>query len=218
MCLKGRVTSLANAVDEALLASHQRVALCQTRQGDKFWLKRVERFAPHLWLVKGNPEQAFERDRSSHRNLWNLGAPVPRILAEGCGYIAVEDAGRSLTKFCTERSITVAEKLRACRAAGRALARLHAMGLAHGRPAFRDMCWDGRQLRFIDFEYFVPTKAGRLRKARDLSIAVLSAFSQGVDGPRYAVSLALAYREARGREPLVLPVPCHVTSFRSRNR
>ena len=91
--------------------------------------------------------------------------PVPRILAEGSDFIAVEDAGLSLTRFCGDRSRELVSKQTACRAAGRALARLHASGLAHGRPAFRDMCWDGQQIRFIDFEYFKPTKAGRLRKA-----------------------------------------------------
>ncbi|WP_157054217.1 hypothetical protein [Ruegeria sp. 6PALISEP08] len=138
------------------------------------------------------------------------GAPVPRILAEGKGYIAVEHAGASLTRLSKDKSVTMAGKLMACRAAGQALARLHGMGLAHGRPAFRDMCWDGRQIRFIDFEYFVATKAGRLRKARDLSIAILSALSQGSTGPRFAYNVLSAYYAAWDRNPKALPVPCPV--------
>lgn len=196
--------------DEVLHAPYQRVTLCQTRRGRRFWLKRVERFAPHLWLVKGKPEQAFDRDRRAHRFLWSYGMPVPRIVADGAGFIALEDAGASLTKFCDNTSISQVEKLRACRAAGRALARLHAAGLAHGRPAFRDMCWDGRQIRFIDFEYFVPAKAGWLRKVRDVGIAILSALSQGSSGPRYAHCVLSAYSTAQGGAPRALSEPCPV--------
>lgn len=166
-----------------------------------FWLKRVERFAPHLWLVKGKPENAFARDRWAHRFLWNHGVPVPRILSESKDYIAVEDAGPSLNRLCKDGSVAMTQRLRACRAAGQALARLHAGDLAHGRPAFWDMCWDGRQIRFIDFEYFLPKRAGRLRKMRDISIAVLSALFQGTDGPRYAFCLLSAYYAAQDTAP-----------------
>ncbi|NOD93265.1 hypothetical protein GS636_10760 [Ruegeria sp. HKCCD4884] len=216
--MTNKATDVHLAVRNALRAPYQRVALCQTPQGNRFWLKRIERFAPHLWLVKGKPEQAFDRDRSSHRFLWNYGAPVPRIVAEGKGYFAVQDAGASLTKVCADKSVTRTEKLRACRAAGQALARLHAMDLTHGRPAFRDMCWDGRQIRFIDFEYFTPTKAGRLRKARDLCIATLSSLAQGGMGLYYAYSVLSAYVAARGRKPKALPVPYPVAVRNSHPR
>ncbi|MBO9447192.1 hypothetical protein [Ruegeria sp. R14_0] len=205
-------------MNAALNAPHQRVTLCQTRQGLRFWLKRVERFAPHLWLVKGKPEQAFDRDRQSHRYLWNRGAAVPRILAEGADFIAVEDAGCSLTKLCDDADVATTDKLKAIRAAGHALARLHAMGLAHGRPAFRDMCWDGRQIRFIDFEYFSPSNAGRLRKARDVGIAILSALSQGLEGPRYAQCILSTYLSVQDSLPQALPVPCPVSNSQPRIR
>ncbi|MBO9433525.1 hypothetical protein J7394_04880 [Ruegeria sp. R13_0] len=194
-----RVADLYYTIETVLRASYRRVVLCRSASGDRFWLKRVERFAPHLWLVKGCPQAAFARDRTSHRYLWNKGVPVPRILAEGSDFIAVEDAGLSLTRFCGDRSRELVSKQTACRAAGRALARLHALDLAHGRPAFRDMCWDGQQIRFIDFEYFKPTKAGSLRKARDLSIAVLSALFQGQQAMRYASSLLSGYWTVRGK-------------------
>ncbi|WP_170466786.1 hypothetical protein [Ruegeria arenilitoris] len=216
--MKDKTAEIHVAMHEALKAPHQRVTLCQTRRGLRFWIKRVERFAPHLWLVKGKPEQAFDRDRQSHLYLWNRGVAVPRILAEGSDYIVVEDAGSSLTKFCKDAYVTTVDKLKACRAAGRALARLHAMDLAHGRPAFRDMCWDGQQTRLIDFEYFSPSKAGRLRKARDLGIAILSALAQGLEGPRYAQCLLLAYLAARDRQPKAMPIPCPVPNSQSRVR
>lgn len=202
-----RAADLYYTIETVLRASYRRVILCQTAGGDRFWLKRVERFAPHLWLVKGCPKVAFARDRISHLYLWKNGVPVPRILAEGSGFIAVEDAGLSLTRFCADRSRDFVSKQTACRAAGRALARLHASDLAHGRPAFRDMCWDGQQIRFIDFEYFKPTKAGRLRKARDLGIAVLSAVSQGQLGLRYASSLLSGYWAVRGKWAMACVTP-----------
>nr|AOT82980.1 hypothetical protein [uncultured bacterium] len=191
-------TDMRVAVDDALRASYRRVTRCQSRRGDKFWLKRVERSSPFLWMVKGLPREAFERDRRSHRLLWSWGAPVPAILLEGEDFFAVEDAGASLTRFCKSTFVRAAEKEKACRTAGQALARLHSAGLCHGRPAFRDMCWDGYRIRFIDFEYFVPARAGWLRKARDVCIAVLSAICQGVAGPRYACLLLSAYYAAWG--------------------
>lgn len=36
--------------------------------------------------------------------------------------------------------------------AGRALCRLHRAGLYHGRPALRDMTWDGARMTFLDWE------------------------------------------------------------------
>lgn len=225
--MQNQTTDIRIAVDEVLRAPYQRVIQCQSPNGRRFWLKRVERFAPHLWLVKGKPVHAFERDRRAHRFLWRYGMPVPGILAEGVDFIAVEDAGTSLTKLCASTSVTASEKREACRAAGKALALLHAADTAHGRPAFRDMCWDGGQVRFIDFECFVNAKAGPLRKARDVGIAVLSAFSQGADGPRYAFYILSAYRAAQSEQPKRLlptkvrnnghPIPIALTVSKARN-
>lgn len=200
---------LRGAVETALRAPYRRITRCQTLEGTRFWLKRVERSSPLLWAVKGRPKTAFDRDRRSHRFLWTSGAPVPAIVAEGADYIVIEDAGASLTGICKCASVTAEEKTRACRAAGQALARLHSAGLTHGRPAFRDMCWDGQQVRFIDFEYFVQARAGRFRKARDVGIALVSALSQGVNGPRYAHALLSAYRATwyRRSEFFLSPYP-----------
>lgn len=190
---------LQSAVYEALKAPYRRVAQYETLQGTRFWVKRIERSAPLLWLVKGTPKMAFERDRRSHHFLWNSGVPAPAIVTEGAGYFVLEDAGVSLTDICKSDSLTAEEKEKACRAAGQALARLHSIDLAHGRPAFRDMCWDGQQIRFIDFEYFVQARTGRIRKARDVGIALVSALSQGFDGLRYAHVFLSAYRVSRCR-------------------
>ncbi|WP_298852565.1 hypothetical protein [uncultured Ruegeria sp.] len=144
--------------------------------------------------------------------------PVPRIVAEDDGFMAVEDAGVSLTKLCGTNFVTTAEKLKACRAARHALARLHSAGFAHGRPALRDMCWDGRQIRFIDFEYFVPAEAGWLRKFRDVGIALLSALCRRGDEVRYAYCILTEYYAARRRQLQVFRVLCPVRNRQSRIR
>ncbi len=190
---------LQSAIDEALQAPYRRVARFETLKGTPFWMKRIERSAPLLWLVKGTPNMAFDRDRCSHHFLWHSGVPVPAIVTEGTGYFVLEDAGASLTDICKSNSLTAEDKEKACHAAGQALARLHSIDLAHGRPAFRDMCWDGQQIRFIDLEYFVQTRAGRIRKARDVGIALVSALSQSFDGLRYAHVFLSAYRASRRR-------------------
>ncbi|WP_170753418.1 hypothetical protein [Ruegeria lacuscaerulensis] len=195
--MKAGVSELRYIVDSALSAPYRRVTRCEMRCGAAVWLKRIERSDPHLWVVKGLPGQAFDRDRRSHRFLRSCGVPVPAVLLESDSYFVVEDAGHSLSALCGDPLVAKVEKLAACIAAGQALARLHAADLAHGRPAFRDMCWDGRRIRFIDFEYFDPSQAGSIRKARDIGIALLSALSQGGEGLRFARSFLSAYRLAR---------------------
>ncbi len=187
-------------VEKVRRASFRRITRHRTLHRGIVWVKRVERFSPFLWLVKGSPKKAFARDRRAREFLWRRGVPVPAVVVEGNDFIALEDAGPSLTKVHKDPRLKASDKAVAYRAAGRALARLHGKDLAHGRPAFRDMCWDGRQIRFIDFEYFSPTRAGLFRKTRDLAVTVTSALAQGASGPWYAYLVLRGYLAApRGR-------------------
>ncbi len=179
----------------ALKSPYRRIAPYRTRSGALVWIKRVERFSPLLWLVKGSPRKAFARDQRARDFLWRRGIPVPALVAGDDRFAVLEDAGPSLTEIQKDPVLAAREKARAYLAAGRALARLHAADLAHGRPAFRDMCWDGSQIRFIDFEYFKPSKAGFLRKARDLGVTLLSALAQGAKGPVCAYWVVKGYSE-----------------------
>jgi tRNA A-37 threonylcarbamoyl transferase component Bud32 len=68
----------------------------------------------------------------------------------------------------------------AFKAGALALAKLHLAGHRHGRPAIRDICWDGNAARFIDLERFTPGKASLNARSVDLIIFVHSLFADAL--------------------------------------
>lgn len=182
--------------------------------GRAFWLKRPEAPRKSLrWrLQKGDPLTAFGRERAGLAALGDLGAPVPRMVAAGPDYLVLEDGGPTLAALLAA-SVTaeeIAEAARAVAAAGRALGRLHARGLAHGRPYLRDLCWDGARITMIDFESFRP-RNGAGRQGRDAVLFLASLLAQPGGAAQFAPALdawraeapAAAYRAA-GRWVAVL--------------
>jgi hypothetical protein len=49
--------------------------------------------------------------------------------------------------------------------------------MAHGRPAVRDVCWDGRAARFIDLERFRLARRAGLWQAEDVVMFAQTAFT-----------------------------------------
>jgi len=166
--------------------------------GRRYWIKRPEVLSLRWRLQKGNPARAFARERRVHRDLLELGAPVPPILAESDSYIVLADSGPSLEVLLADAD--PAERLRAFHAAGVALARLHGAGLAHGRPLPRDLCWDGAQITFLDFEG--GTRAGaasQRRQVLDLVLATHGIYALRPERSPEAIALREGYRENDGR-------------------
>lgn len=150
---------LETALGAALAEPTRRVRRIELRDGRRFWLKRVERLSGRLRLQKGDPARAFAAEREGLRALGAAGVPVAELVAEGPDWVLMPDAGPVLPEVVADPGRDAAEKQRAMVEAGRALGRLHWAGMAHGRPAVRDMCWDGDVARFIDLERF--RRAGR---------------------------------------------------------
>ncbi|WP_309664672.1 serine/threonine protein phosphatase [Tabrizicola sp.] len=138
--------------------------------GRRFWLKRVEVLPLRMRLQKGNAAAAFEAERTGLRVLGEVGLPVAPIALDGPDFLVLSDVGRTLNLLL--RQAPLEERLRAFRAAGLSLARLHRAGFVHGRPAIRDICWDGTQARFIDLERFSVARRGRLHQALDVVMFV----------------------------------------------
>jgi len=134
--------------------------------GRRYWIKRVETLSLRWRLQKGDPMRALARERAALQALWARGAPVPPILAEGPSWFAMPDCGETLEAIL--RAPVHPARPAVFAAAGVALARLHAMRLAHGRPQPRDLCWDGEAIRFIDFERGSTRPASRLARALDV--------------------------------------------------
>jgi tRNA A-37 threonylcarbamoyl transferase component Bud32 len=145
--------------------------------GARYWVKRPEAPRSLRWrLQKGDPVRAFRAERAGIEHLARLGAPVPRLVAAGPGFLLIEDAGPTLEAVLSDPATHGDAAQKAAVAAGRALGRMHAGGLAHGRPYLRDICWDGAQIRMIDFETF-SSRTSAARQGRDAVLFLASLLS-----------------------------------------
>jgi tRNA A-37 threonylcarbamoyl transferase component Bud32 len=146
--------------------------------GRDYWVKRKERLSMRMRLQKGDPRRAFAAERAALRTLHDLGASVPPVLAEGADFFVMPDSGMPLRDMLRRPGIDPAERLRAFEAAARGLARFHAMGVSHGRPAIKDICWDGETATFLDFERYATRRNTHAGHVQDLVILLFSTFSE----------------------------------------
>jgi tRNA A-37 threonylcarbamoyl transferase component Bud32 len=203
------------ALSAALTEPPRRVRALVLPDGRRFWLKRVERLSGRLRVQKGDPEKAFAAEREGLHALASAGLPVAGVVAEGPDWVLMPDAGPVLPEVVGDPGRSEAELRRAFAEAGRALGRLHWAGMAHGRPAVRDVCWDGVEARFIDLERFRRAKRGGFWQAADVVMFAQTAFTAWPEDARwldaalgaYAVSapegaMAAVRRLARGLTPV----------------
>jgi tRNA A-37 threonylcarbamoyl transferase component Bud32 len=170
-----------------------RVRRVDLADGRRFWLKRVERLAGVLRVQKGNPARAFAAEREGLHALIDAGLPVAEIAAEGPDWLLMPDAGPVLPEVIADPKRAEAEKLAAFARAGRALGLLHWAGLVHGRPAVRDICWDGSEARFIDLERFRQGARGGVRQAADIVMFAQTAYTQWPEDQRWLNTALKAY-------------------------
>lgn len=99
------------------------------------------------------------------------GVNVPKVLASGDGWFVMTDKGDSLRKLLHCSCLSNLERLDLLTEGAKALALLHSVGRWHGRPALRDLTWDGHAIAFVDFEEDVGRKlTPRQCQVRDLLI------------------------------------------------
>ncbi len=124
--------------------------------GQRLWLKRAETRLPlRQRLQKGDPGRALRAEIEGLRFMARHGLPSPEILSSGPEMLVTGDAGAPLyLLFEPDAGAQAHERELALASAMRGLAALHAAGGRHGRPKLRDICWDGKQARLIDFERF----------------------------------------------------------------
>jgi tRNA A-37 threonylcarbamoyl transferase component Bud32 len=181
------------ALKTALAEPPRRVRTVVLPDGRRFWLKRVERLAGRLRLQKGDPAKAFAAEREGLHALAAAGLPVAGVAAEGPDWVLMPDAGPVLTEVVADPGRSDADKLLAFAEAGRALGRLHWAGMAHGRPAVRDVCWDGREARFIDLERFRRAKRAGFWQAVDVVMFAQTAFTLWPEDARWLDAALDAY-------------------------
>lgn len=198
-------SALQRALTKALAEPPRRVRRVDLRDGRRFWLKRVERLAGRLRLKKGDPAKSFAAEREGLRALTAAGLPVAGLAAEGPDWVLMPDAGPVLPEVVGDPGLGEAEKLRAFAEAGRALGRLHWAGMVHGRPAVRDVCWDGREARFIDLERFRRAGRAGFWQAADVVMFAQTAFTLWPEDTRW-LDAALAAYAVSGPEGAMLAV------------
>lgn len=184
---------LSHQVEQVLAEAPRRVTRLVSGGGRTWWLKRVERLSLRLRLQKGDPERAFEAERRGLKTLAAHSIPVPEIALEGADYVLLPDAGPTLQSLVEDTGGSP-DAMAAFAAAGRALGLLHWAGLSHGRPAPRDICWDGTTARFIDLERFSPARRSGIWQALDIVIFTQSCFARWPEDPRFLDTALEAYR------------------------
>ncbi|MFN4172646.1 MAG: serine/threonine protein phosphatase [Pseudorhodobacter sp.] len=158
---------LTGALHAALADLPVRIRALRLTDGQRVWLKRAEHLTGRMRLQKGDGASGFAREREGLRVLGAMGLPVAPVIAEGPGWFVTPDLGRTLRDHLWQGTEDLTE---AFAAGGRALGRLHRAGHVHGRPAIRDICWDGAQARFIDLERFSADRRGLRAQALDVLI------------------------------------------------
>lgn len=192
---KGTFPELSGQISTALAEERARIRQLELPDGQRIWLKRTEALSLRQRLLKGNARKGLNRDRTGLQILGDAGLPVAPILDQGLDYIVTPDVGRTLDTLLCDRSMDRAELQRAFAAAGRALAQLHRNGFCHGRPALRDMCWNGIEIRLIDLECFSARATGPWAYSRDLLILLHNLLTVDRGASELAMMLTRAYRD-----------------------
>jgi tRNA A-37 threonylcarbamoyl transferase component Bud32 len=138
-----------------------------------FWIKRPENPSWRYRLQKGDPRNAFERERTGFHDLNGAQAPAPRLVAEGPDFLVLPDCGPNLRqRLATQQDAGIRRDL--LMDAARSLGALHGLGFAHGRPSPKDMCRSGEQELLLDFERYDRRNNTLKGQARDLVIWVFN--------------------------------------------
>ncbi|SEH94818.1 tRNA A-37 threonylcarbamoyl transferase component Bud32 [Rheinheimera pacifica] len=153
---------------EELLSRHKARSFSTQWQNQKLWIKQHEPKGATLlplltrllrklsnnplYYPSAEPKQCLKREATRLTLLKSRGIRVPQVVLSHDNYLVMTDLGPSIKFFLTEANISALEKQHILMAAAAALAQLHQQNRWHGRPALRDICWDGEQIGFIDFE------------------------------------------------------------------
>lgn len=167
--------NLQAQLDQFLTDRGARIARLE-HKGHCYWAKKGEQLSLRWRIQKGDPMEAFRADVAGHHALADAGVPVPHIIAEGDDFIVTEDSGPTLSDILVQDMCPRPERLVAFRDAGAELARMHAKGLSHGRPAIKDICWDQNSIAFLDFERFSPSRNTARGHMQDLIIFIHSIY------------------------------------------
>ncbi len=189
-------TALDEILALALLEPAVRLRPFLGPNGERLWLKRACTLSARLAPWRSETRRAFVNELTALHVLGKAGLPVPEIVSEGPDHYVLADAGPTLAQVLRSSATPFAKRAAAFRAAGIAIGKVHAAGFAHGKPAIRDICWDGEAARFVDLEQFAGRKRLVLSQAMDVVAFVKSYIAEtGTQGPYLDIAVD-AYRAA----------------------
>ncbi|QYJ99191.1 serine/threonine protein phosphatase [Shewanella alkalitolerans] len=191
------VSSLQHVIDKLLVENQGERIVSFEHQGRKYWLKQSERLTGAMRWLKSQPQAALQLEISTLTQLAKRGAPVPELVASGEGFLVVADVGMPVNGWLNA-DISEAEKLKILQDSATGLAHLHLKGLAHGRPALRDICWEEGDVAFIDFEANQQDSDMHRQQIRDLLVYIHSLYRYIGPHPEIAEPVIAAYRAAGG--------------------
>ncbi|KFZ38829.1 serine/threonine protein phosphatase [Shewanella mangrovi] len=166
--------------------------------GRKYWLKQPEQLHGRMRLLKAHPESSLELEKSCLQQLAEQHAPVPHIVYEQQGCMVLEDVGPTLKQWIARKDVSPAFQRQVLLDSAEALAQLHNLGLAHGRPALRDISWQQGQVKFIDFEARAPRKGMLYQHIRDLLVYIHSLYRYLGPNNQLIADVVLQYRRSGG--------------------
>lgn len=165
-------------------------------EGQRYWVKRVELVTGRTRILKPAPKHIFRREMRIYEELKSKGVPVPEMVLKGAEFVVFEDGGPTLENFWRDADLDTEKRAFISRQTAQALAHLHALGISHGRPVARDICWDGKKATFLDFENYSERRNSTRGRAIDLLCFVHSLCSQIIRDEVALTAAIEGYRES----------------------
>ncbi|WP_296901424.1 hypothetical protein [uncultured Megasphaera sp.] len=194
--------SLYQAVRGAIAAAPKKRIVSLDFGGKKYFVKRRMSNGRNSFAKK-DPSTAFWCEAYKIMTV-NARLPLaPHLALLDENFFAMEAAGRTLQGVAKDEAYADV-RLNAFWRAGKGLAKLHAAGLHHGRPALRDIAYDkdADKITFLDWEneqHFVSAPAQVL----DLFLFLHSCFREEWPDNRLIDEAVKGYRSVKGSEATI---------------
>ncbi|WP_243641049.1 lipopolysaccharide kinase InaA family protein [Parashewanella spongiae] len=166
-------------------------------QGQRYWLKQAEKLKGFMRVLKGNAQKALRREMCALQRLSRKHAAVPKMVCHDADFFVLEDSGVTIKDWLS-KDISQDNMQQILNDSSKALAELHSMGLNHGRPALRDICWNNGQVTFIDFESKFGKSSEEQKKVRDLVLYIHSLYRSLGPQNEIVEQAIQQYRDAGG--------------------
>jgi tRNA A-37 threonylcarbamoyl transferase component Bud32 len=157
-------------------------------EGKMYWLKQQESNSFIKNLLFRNSSKNLIKEKIVLEKLSKQGIPVPDVINFGKDYLILSDVGDAIINIIERRHSYYSNshpkfhlngaplKEKILTKASIALAKLHKMGYAHGRPSIKDICMKNNKIYFIDFEENKLDQNINKQQTRDLLIFIHSLY------------------------------------------